>query len=163
VNSKGQPNLIPNFYLKPEAVPFAINRYGPIECFHPKCMRKGRFGYPTEMDMRLHARTRHTLEYLSYQEGRAEATGSHAAVEQLAEMKALIEAQNERLAQLEAPVAAEPLPVETVPETVPTTSVPTVVADHRHRFGRRLGSECKEAGCTVARTTAYKAREAVSA
>ena len=60
--------LIPCFYLRKELVPFQQKFYGEINCFIPICPRQGSQGFKTEEDMRMHARTRHRMEYATRQE-----------------------------------------------------------------------------------------------
>ncbi len=63
--------IIASFYLTMEAVPFPKNVYGQIDCFLPTCTRRvsNGAGFKTDQDMRMHARTRHKLEYESHMEG----------------------------------------------------------------------------------------------
>ena len=63
--------IIPNFYLRKEDVPFPARFYGSIDCFLGFCPRSGGRGFLTEQDMRMHARTRHRMEYQAYQDGLA--------------------------------------------------------------------------------------------
>lgn len=65
--------IIPNFYLRKEEVPFPARFYGSVDCFLEFCIRRGERGFLTEQDMRMHARTRHRMEYLAYQDGLAAA------------------------------------------------------------------------------------------
>lgn len=55
--------IIPAFYLRKEDVPFPERFYGPIDCFLSSCPRRNGMGFKTEQDMRLHARSRHRVEY----------------------------------------------------------------------------------------------------
>lgn len=54
---------IPCFYLHKDEVPFPERFYGAVDCFLPLCIRRGKFGFKIEQDMRLHARFRHRMEY----------------------------------------------------------------------------------------------------
>lgn len=67
---------IPNFYLRAEDVPFPARFHGDIDCFLPFCLRRGEKGFKTEEDMRLHARTRHRMEYQAYMESQESAKKS---------------------------------------------------------------------------------------
>ena len=55
--------IIPCFYLNKDDVPYAQRNYGNIPCFLQFCPRSGTQGFQTDEDMRLHARSRHRLEY----------------------------------------------------------------------------------------------------
>lgn len=85
--------IIPNFYLKKEDVPFPARFYGDVDCFLENCTRRGSMGFMSEQDMRMHARTRHKMEYQAYLEARAtsSAGGAQLAVieKRLAELEAL--------------------------------------------------------------------------
>ena len=63
--------LIPNFYLHKEDVPFPTHFYGTIDCFLPFCPRSGKLGFLTQEAMRMHARTRHKMEYQAHLESLA--------------------------------------------------------------------------------------------
>ncbi len=60
--------VIPAFYLNKEDVPYPERFYGSIPCFLPMCPRSGDRGFKTEEEMRMHARSRHRLEYGAYLE-----------------------------------------------------------------------------------------------
>lgn len=60
--------IIPCFYLNKEQVPFQQKFYGSIDCFLPLCVRRGGQGFKTEEDMRMHAQSRHRMEYRARQE-----------------------------------------------------------------------------------------------
>ena len=60
--------VIPNFYLRKEDVPFPTRFYGDVNCFLEFCTRRDSKGFKTEQDMRVHARTRHRLEYQAHVE-----------------------------------------------------------------------------------------------
>ena len=65
-------NIIPNFYLRKEDVPFPTRFFGSINCFLDMCPRRDSKGFLTEQDMRVHARSRHRMEYQAYTETIAE-------------------------------------------------------------------------------------------
>lgn len=54
------------FYLKIEDVPFPQNVYGDVDCFLPTCPRRGKFGFKTEQEMRIHATHRHSVQYQAH-------------------------------------------------------------------------------------------------
>jgi hypothetical protein len=58
--------VIPTFYLSKALVPFPTKFFGDIDCFLPNCVRTGAKGFMTQEDMRIHARSRHKLEYLAW-------------------------------------------------------------------------------------------------
>ena len=58
--------IIPNFYLRKEEVPFQARFYGNINCFLDFCPRQGGKGFLTQEAMRVHAATRHKIEYQAY-------------------------------------------------------------------------------------------------
>ena len=60
--------VIPCFYLSKERVPFPARFYGSINCFLEFCPRRDGKGFLTEQDMRVHARTRHKMEYQAHME-----------------------------------------------------------------------------------------------
>ena len=88
--------LIANFYLRKEDVPFPERFYGPIQCFIPSCLRTGGRGFLTEQDMRMHARSRHRMEYASHMEALQE-----ARVDEMDSLKQQINAL--MLAQIQQP------------------------------------------------------------
>ncbi len=63
--------IIPCFYLRQGDVPFPRRFFGDIDCFLPLCPRQGKRGFKTQEDMRVHARTRHQMEYTAYREVQA--------------------------------------------------------------------------------------------
>jgi hypothetical protein len=67
-SGKASETIIPAFYLKYADVPFKQEFYGDIDCFLPSCGRRGPRGFKMEDDMRLHAMSRHTLEYRAHME-----------------------------------------------------------------------------------------------
>ncbi len=60
--------IIPCFYLNREDVPYPQKFYGSIPCFLPLCPRGGEYGFLTSEDMRVHARSRHQMEYQAHME-----------------------------------------------------------------------------------------------
>lgn len=92
--------LIPNFYLSKDDVPFPERFYGSIQCFIPSCLRTGSRGFLTEQDMRMHARSRHRMEYQSHVEAMQE-----ARADELADVKAQLSALMIERIQQPAPVA----------------------------------------------------------
>ena len=60
--------IIRNYFPRKDTVPFPERFYGSINCFMPLCVRQGAMGFKTDQDMRMHARSRHKLEYQSYLE-----------------------------------------------------------------------------------------------
>lgn len=77
--SSDRTKVIANFYLTKEEVPFPARFYGNINCFLPFCARKDGRGFITEQDMRIHARSRHRMEYQAFQEAAAATDGSQVA------------------------------------------------------------------------------------
>lgn len=66
--SSDRKKIIPLNYLKKEDVPYPERFYGDIPCFLPFCIRRADRGFKTEEDMRMHARSRHRMEYQAHQE-----------------------------------------------------------------------------------------------
>jgi len=89
--------IIPNFYLRKEDVPFPQRIYGNIDCFLEGCPRHGSLGFKTEQDMRMHARTRHKMEYQSYLEERASGGGGGVDLAAVEKRLSDLEAIEERL------------------------------------------------------------------
>lgn len=67
-SSTDSKKIVRAFYLRKEDVPFPRVLYGKVDCFLVTCPRRGDRGFHTSQDMRLHARTKHRLEYQSYLE-----------------------------------------------------------------------------------------------
>ena len=63
--------IIPNFYLKKDNVPFPSRFFGSIPCFLSNCVRRDDRGFLTQEEMRIHARSRHRMEYQAYMETQA--------------------------------------------------------------------------------------------
>lgn len=63
--------IIPAFYLSKENVPFPARFYGAIPCFLPFCPRTGDRGFLSEEEMRIHAASRHKMEYRAFLEAQA--------------------------------------------------------------------------------------------
>lgn len=60
--------VISCFYLRKEDVPYPAKFYGSIPCFLAFCVRRDDRGFKTEEEMRMHARSRHRMEYQAHQE-----------------------------------------------------------------------------------------------
>ena len=58
--------IVPNFYMRQEDVPFQARFYGEVDCFLEFCPRRGAKGFLTEQSMRIHAGTRHGMEYKAH-------------------------------------------------------------------------------------------------
>lgn len=71
--------VIKNFYLDPEEVPNKEVFYGDVDCFLAGCIRRGASGFKTQRDMRVHAASRHKLEYQAYREAQEEDQASEVA------------------------------------------------------------------------------------
>lgn len=56
------------FYLRKEQVPNQQVFFGTVDCFVPVCVRRGQYGFKTEVDMRQHAMSKHRQEYRAYQD-----------------------------------------------------------------------------------------------
>lgn len=104
--------IIPCFYLKAEDVPFPVKFYGNVDCFLPFCQRKGKLGFKTEQDMRLHAQTRHRLEW------QAHLSTLHT------DKDAEIEALRQQVAALNAAVLTRGLPQGEVADNAPAPAKP---------------------------------------
>lgn len=76
--------IIRAFYLSKDAVPFPSKFYGDVDCFLEFCPRRGEHGFKTQEDMRMHARSRHRMEYQAHME--AQAANKTDEVAQLREM-----------------------------------------------------------------------------
>ena len=100
--------IIPNFYPKPELVPFPVKFYGSIDCFLPFCERRGDKGFKTEEDMRMHARTRHRMEYQTHLEVQTANKGDEMDIlrNELAEMRRVFMGQA-NIAAAEPPKQAQ--------------------------------------------------------
>ena len=87
--------VIRSLYLRKESVPFPERFYGSIPCFMPLCVRRGGMGFKTDQDMRMHARSRHRMEYQSHLE--SQQMGGSDIIRQLqAQVAALTTAQLQR-------------------------------------------------------------------
>ena len=69
--STDRKKVIPCFYRRLEDAPLRSKVYGSINCFLDSCIRRNTLGFLTEVAMRLHARSRHKLEYQAYTESLA--------------------------------------------------------------------------------------------
>lgn len=96
-------NIIPTFYLRLQDVPFPSNVYGSIPCFLPECVRRGAWGFLTEAAMRMHAASRHRMEYRAHLEAARSAESSEVA-DLRRRLDALMLAQTQP-----APAAATPV------------------------------------------------------
>ena len=67
-SSSDKAKVISSFYLNKEKVPFPAKFYGNINCFLVTCPRKEGMGFLSEQEMRIHARTRHRMEYQAFQD-----------------------------------------------------------------------------------------------
>ncbi len=72
--------VIPCFYLHKEDVPFPSRFYGSIPCFLTSCIRTGDRGFLTEEEMRMHARSRHRMEYQAYVETKTAARADQVEI-----------------------------------------------------------------------------------
>ncbi len=72
--------IIPCFYLHKKDVPFPSRFYGNISCFLPSCIRTGDRGFLTEEEMRMHARSRHRMEYQAYVETKTAARADQVEI-----------------------------------------------------------------------------------
>jgi hypothetical protein len=122
-NSSRTPGkVIPAFYLKKDDVPFPERFYGSISCFLPMCPRSGDRGFKTEEEMRMHAQSRHRLEYRAYLE-----TQGSRRQDEVETLKRRIDEL--MLARASEPIEREPAgrqrgrPRKNTPETVTTPSV----------------------------------------
>lgn len=93
--------IIPCFYLRKEDVPFPAKFYGSIPCFLPLCPRQGGRGFQTQEDMRMHARTRHRMEYQVHLDTIAASKTDEVALlrQQVAELTTKILSQSDALPQ----------------------------------------------------------------
>ena len=64
--SSNRAKIIPCFYLRKQDVPYPARFYGSVNCFLEFCVRRDERGFLTEQDMRIHARSRHRVEYLAH-------------------------------------------------------------------------------------------------
>ena len=85
--------LIRNFYFRLEDVPFPTQVYGTVDCFQEGCVRRGVLGFKSEADMRLHATSRHRLEYRVHQD-----TLAAAKTDEVADLRATVNALMLRMA-----------------------------------------------------------------
>lgn len=77
--SSDRKKIISCFYLRKGDVPFPTRFYGSIDCFLPFCIRRDGRGFLTEEDMRIHARSRHRMEYQAHMEVMAARKGDEVA------------------------------------------------------------------------------------
>lgn len=120
--------IIPCFYRRREDAPFAVLMYGSIPCFLGHCIRRGDRGFLTEVDMRLHARNRHKLEYQAYTESLA---GSKT--DEVADLR-------KRVDELVAIMLKAPVPVVATVEEAPlyVSDKPTQPKPRRTRRSKSI-------------------------
>lgn len=94
-------NIIPCFYTKIEDVPYPVKFYGSINCFLEGCPRRDGRGFLTEQAMRMHARSRHRMEYQSHIESLAE-----ARTDEMESLRRRLDALSAPAAVLATPIAA---------------------------------------------------------
>ena len=58
----------PLYYLKREQVPNPQRYFGDFDCFVPTCIRRGKYGFISEEQMREHAMSKHVREYRAHQD-----------------------------------------------------------------------------------------------
>ena len=63
-----QAPVVPAFYLKREQVPKQQRFFGAVDCFVPTCVRRDKYGFLDEPQMRQHAMGKHRLEYRAFQD-----------------------------------------------------------------------------------------------
>ena len=98
--------IVPCFYLKKDDVPFQEKFYGDIPCMIHGCIRVGSMGFKTETDMRMHARSRHRVEYQVAIE-----TASASKTDEVAELRAMVNALLLKSAgAIQAPAIQAPAP-----------------------------------------------------
>lgn len=109
--SSDSSKIIPCFYLNPEKVPFPQQLYGDVDCFLPTCPRRGSQGFKDEERMRLHASSRHRMEYRVHRE-----TQQAGKADEVSELRSLVNslllaqaAQGHRGAPLPEKVGAAPV------------------------------------------------------
>ena len=56
------------YYFKKEQVPMLQQFFGTVDCFVPVCIRRGKYGFMDEPQMRQHAMGKHRLEYRAFQD-----------------------------------------------------------------------------------------------
>lgn len=100
--------IVPAFYLRKEDVPFQARFYGAVDCFLSFCPRRGGKGFLTEQDMRMHAETRHRLEYKAHID-----TLAASKTDQVERLQRLVD---ELLAR---PTVANPMAVQVAQEPTP--------------------------------------------
>ena len=69
--SRDPKKVIPCFYLRKDDVPEPSRFYGSIDCFLSSCARTGPRGFLTQEEMRMHARSRHRMQYQAHLEVQA--------------------------------------------------------------------------------------------
>ena len=128
--------LVPNFYLRLADVPFPEHVYGTIDCFLEACQRRGAFGFKTDADMRMHATSRHRVEYRVHQDSLAA-----SKTDEVAELRATGNALLLRLAGPQvAPVVQAPVAVVAIPQTSSERSIRA-----KEMWAQRKAREAREA------------------
>jgi len=132
--------IIACFYLLQDDVPNQAVFYGTIPCFLPNCPRGGDRGFETEELMRIHARSRHRMEYAAHEEVLAASRRDDMDSMQT-QINNLLAAVLNNPAQATNPV----LPSE---ET------------HVHKYaGKKVGAKCIIEGCEESRQTEFAKRQ----
>lgn len=124
--------IIPCYYLKEEDVPFPVRLYGSIDCFLVFCVRRGERGFKTEEDMRVHARTRHRMEYQAHLDSRqTEEAGELTTLrEQVAMLTAaMLNGQAPREEVAAQPAKPRGRRKKAAPVTAGTSEAPLYVSD----------------------------------
>ena len=60
--------VVPAYYLRQSQVPKQGTYFGMVDCFVPACVRRGKYGFLDEPQMRQHAMSRHRQEYRAFQD-----------------------------------------------------------------------------------------------
>ena len=140
--------IIPCFYLRKDDVPFPVKFYGDIDCFLQFCTRKGGQGFKSQEDMRIHARSRHRMEYQAYMETLQADKADE--VDKLREQVNLLLGNqiqpNYRVGQLLKGATVE---VADLPAVTP----------HAHQYGKAMGAQCSHEGCLSVRQRPFKKRK----
>lgn len=63
-----QAPVVPAFYLRANQVPKPQQFFGTVDCFVPMCIRRGKYGFLDESQMRQHAMGKHRMEYRAFQD-----------------------------------------------------------------------------------------------
>lgn len=95
---------VPLYYLKRSLVPEQQRFFGEVDCIVPTCVRRGRYGFLDDAQMRQHAMGKHRQEYRAYQDSQQNSQASEIAAMR-AQIQALTTAALSRQAA-PAPTAA---------------------------------------------------------